>query len=65
MRPAYWTRRPLKAIGAARNSCVQRRAVEALADVRAGGDDEQRRQAGLGIEPGEGGGAGLGAHAAA
>ena len=44
---------------------VQGRAVEALADVGAGGHDQQWRPAGLGLEPGEGGGAGLGAHAAA
>src|SRR3954447_5941469 len=44
---------------------VQGRAVEALADVGAGGDGEKRWPVGSGLEPGECGGAGLGSHAAA
>jgi hypothetical protein len=44
---------------------VQDRAVEALAGVRPGRDDEQRRAAWLRPQPGERGGAGPGAHAAA
>ena len=39
--------------------------LEPFADVRAGGDDEQGRLPGLGVQAGEGGGAGFGAHAAA
>jgi hypothetical protein len=48
IRPAYWTRRPLKETGAGEEQRVQRRAVEAFFSLRAGGDDEQGGPAGLG-----------------
>jgi hypothetical protein len=54
----------LLATGAARNAGVQRRAVEPFPGVRAGRDSEERWPAGLRGEPGQGGGAVLGAHAA-
>ncbi len=51
--------------GGSEEEGVQRGAVEAFANVRAGSDDKQGQIAVLGIQAGEGGGAGLGAHAAA
>jgi hypothetical protein len=51
-------------MGAARNKMTSA-GQSKLPDVRAGGDHEQRRIPGLRCEPGHGGGAGLGALAAA
>jgi len=54
----------LNAIGVARKRVFEDWAVEALADVRAGGDHQQRRPVRLGPQAGEGGCACFGAHAA-
>lgn len=57
MRPAHCTRRPLKAIGAARSKVSRAGPAEALPDVRTGSHGRHRR-----LEAGERDCEGFGAH---
>jgi len=62
MRPAHCTRRPLKAIGAARSKVSRAGPAEALPDVGTGSHGRHRR---LRLEAGERDCEGFGAHPAA